>query len=90
MKEKLILLIDEVVSELYQKSKDFPEDRAYPLIYKQLEFIKDCVLNNKSIINELNGRELNFNVVASRNFAGPEERLEKKIGEIVILLREFD
>lgn len=87
MTNNLLILIEEVLLEIHEKEKKYEKDNTYPLIARQLEFIQDCIKNKKSIIDELDGRELNYGIIASRNFSGPEEELEEKIGEITTLLR---
>jgi len=55
-------------------------------VCKQIEFLYDCITHNKDIESELNGRELNFHIVASRNFSGPDENLLSQVGDISVYL----
>ncbi len=79
-------LFNDVVNELSEKVKTNPQDNTYNLILKQIEFLQDCLVNGKDIVSELNGRELNFNVVASKNLSGSESELQNKISEIAVLI----
>lgn len=82
------LFIDTMV-ELSDKSNASIEDNTYELILKQLEFVHDCLINDKNIFKELNDRELNFAAVASKNLSGPDEDLLKKIEDISIYLSKI-
>ena len=83
---KIISLINKVLPILLESEQKYPNDKTYAMIARKLEFLKDCIENNKSLKDELKGRELNFNVIASKNFSGPEEDLQKKVSEIAVLL----
>ena len=89
MDEYLKNLLNDVINELSEKVNKHPNDNTYNLILKQIEFIQDCLVNKKNIFAELNGRELNFNVVASKNLSGPETELQKRISEIAVYLSEL-
>lgn len=86
MKKKIIDRINDVLPELHAKEKMDEEAEVYASIARQLEFLKQCYEKELDYKSELNDRKLNFGIVASRNLAGPEEELEKKISEINALL----
>lgn len=86
MDDSIETLLTDVIDELSEKVKKYPGDNTYSLILKQIEFVRDCIEKGKNIFVELKGRELNFNVVASKNLSGPEEALQKKISEIAVYL----
>jgi hypothetical protein len=88
MREKIIKEIESLLPALHSKAAD-SSDTTFITIANQLEFIKDCLMNNKDILKELDGRELNFNVIASRNLAGPDEDLQKKISHVGLLLSKL-
>lgn len=75
-------MIDEVLPEIQLKEKTSEDSNIYASIARQLEFLKNCYENGLDYRVELNGKTLNFGIVASRNFAGPEEELEEKISKI--------
>lgn len=75
-------LFDDVINELKTKVIDNSDDPTYGSMLKQIEFVYSCELQSKNIVTELNGKKLNFGVLASKNLAGPEEALKEKIGEI--------
>lgn len=88
MDENIVLTLESIIDDLKTLlSKD--NDQAYELILKQMEFIYDCLANNKNIFDELNGRELNFPAVASKNLSGPEESLLNKIGIVTNYLSKL-
>ncbi len=82
MTQKISNLIEQVLKELSIKEKNEPDDKTYPTIIKQLEFVKECIENGKKVVDELNGRTLSFGIIASRNLSGSDPDLEEKIGEI--------
>jgi len=86
MNEYMKGLFNSVIAELSEKVIEDPQDNTYNLILKQIEFLQDCLVSGKDINSELNGRELNFNVVASKSLSGPEVELQEKIGEISVYL----
>lgn len=77
-------LFSEVVNELENKIKQEPNDKAYESILSQINFIYKCQIDGKDIAQELNGRELDFQVIASRNLSGPERELLEKIGDVAL------
>jgi len=77
-------LFSDVISELENKIKQEPNDKAYESILSQINFIYECQKNGKDIAQELNGRELDFQVIASRNLSGPEQELLEKIGDVAL------
>lgn len=82
MKDKIIDMIDEVLPEIQLKEKTSDDSNIYASIARQLEFLKKCYENGLDYRVELSGKKLNFGIVASRNFSGPEEELEWKISKI--------
>lgn len=82
MKDQIINIIDQVLPEVQLKEKTSEDSTIYASIARQLEFLKNCYENGLDYRMELNGKKLNFGIVASRNFAGPEEELEDKISKI--------
>jgi len=86
MNNKIDTLFNETIHELSNKSKLNSEDPTYEYILKQLEFVYDCLKSEKDIFNELQGRELDFPAVASKNLGGSEDELLEKIGDISIYL----
>ena len=89
MDEHIENLFDDVVNELSEKVKKYPNENTYNMILKQIKFVQGCLMNKRNIFTELNGRELNFNVVASKNLSGSEINLQKKISEIAVYLSEL-
>ncbi|CCU71298.1 immunity protein Tsi6 family protein [Thalassolituus oleivorans] len=82
MKDKIVDMIDEVLPEIQLKEKTSEDSNIYASIARQLEFLKNCYENGLDYRVKLNGKKLNFGIIASRNFAGPEEELEEKISRI--------
>ena len=77
-------LFEGTIEELRKKFNE-TGGSEYDHVCNQIEFVYDCIINNKDIKKELGGRKLNFTVVASRNFSGPEEYLNEKVGEIGLI-----
>jgi len=89
MDEYIKNLFNDVMNELSLKIKQYPDDKTYSFILKQIEFVQNCLENDKDLSTELNGRELNFSVVASKNLSGPETELQQKISEIAVYLSKI-
>ncbi len=86
MDNEINQLFRDTMAELSEKCISGPENNTYELILNQLEFVYDCLIHDKDIFQELNGRELTFPAVASKNLSGPDEGLLKKIGDISVYL----
>jgi hypothetical protein len=86
MKQEIIDKIDIVLPEIQIKESTSKDSGVYASIARQLEFLKKCHEQGLDYRNELGGKKLNFGIIASRNFAGPEEDLETRISEINSLL----
>jgi len=86
MNKEIIDRIDEVLPELLVKESEDIDPGVYASIARQLEFIKECFENGMDYKEKLGDKKLNFGVLASRNFSGPEENLGEKIGHINYLL----
>jgi hypothetical protein len=86
---RIIEAIDAVLPELQRKEQQQAAAWEYAMIARQLEFVRDCFVRDTDYRRELNGRELNFALVASRHFAGPEEDLLHQIGRISTLLNSW-
>jgi hypothetical protein len=86
MKQEIIDKIDGVLPEIQAKEKTCKDSGVYASIARQLEFLKKCHDKGVDYRSELGERKLNFGILASRNFAGPEEDLEERISEINSLL----
>jgi len=89
MENEIEQLFHDTMTELSEKNNDGSGDNTYELILKQLEFVYDCLINDKNIFEELNDRELNFSIVASKNLSGPDENLLRKIGDISMYLSKL-
>ena len=76
----------DTMTKLSEKSNNGSGDSTFEFILKQLEFVYDCLINDKDIFEELNDRELTFPAVASKNLSGPDENLLEKIGDISVYL----
>lgn len=87
--QSIIAAIDSVLPELQRKEQQEASVWEYAMIARQLEFLRDCFERGKDYRQELNGRELNFSLVASRHFAGPEDDLLHQVGRISILLESW-
>ncbi len=84
MQESSKKLFDDVLEELEKKIKQNPNDKTYEVIWTQIKFVYDCQKNKRDIKKELGGRELDFQVIASRNLGGSEEELLDKIGDVAV------
>ena len=89
MESSIKILFQETIKELTNKNKADSDDDTYSFILIQIKFLYDSLINNKNIKDELNGRELNYDIVASRNFSGPDEQVLYNIGEITAYISKI-
>jgi hypothetical protein len=89
MEKHIADLFKHVINELAEKATKNPKDNTYNLILRQIEFLQNCLINKKNMLSELNGRELNFNVIASKNLSGPDAELQEQISDISIYIDEI-
>ncbi len=73
------------LKELRERENKNPED-IYGSMYSQIEFVYDCMENGKNVESELQGRSLNFHLLAGRNLAGPDD---KKLADSISTITSF-